>query len=482
MVFFIPSCMALVLLHGFASGDGSAPSFDQEPGDSSADSFLSSQAREWISLQVESGFAASIAVGWTEDGRRGFHSLGAVCLDAEGRAVGPPSEDSIYEIGSISKVFTCLLLALRVQGETMALEDPISDYLPESVSVPGFADQSIRLLDLATHCSSLPRMPPDFIAEDWDDPYRDFGPSQLYEFLAGYTLPRPIGQRMEYSNLGMGLLGLTLALDDGKSYEQMVIDEIAAPLDMSSTGVTLDEEKRGRLAAGHVGRFPASNWSFTDAFAGAGALRSSVRDMLTFLERNLAVSRQVQHESSMDSALALIQEPRADADAPGARIGLGWILVGNGGKEIIWHNGGTGGYRSFAGFVRGGSRGVVVLCNSAASIDDLGVHLLDPSRSLGKPRTVARLDAVTLGGLAGSYRLNPKVVIEVRALNGQLAVQLTGQMKIAAYPISGRRFFLQDVPAEIEFQAGEDSGCEGLVLHQNGVAQHARRLVSSSDE
>ena len=115
--------------------------------------------------------------------------------------------DTIFEIGSVTKVFTSLLLADMVARNEVALNDPIAKYLPSDVKTPGRNGQSITLEDLATHTSGLPRLPTNFAPKDPANPYADFSVPQLYEFLSTYTLSRDIGSQYDYSNLGGGLLG-----------------------------------------------------------------------------------------------------------------------------------------------------------------------------------------------------------------------------------------------------------------------------------
>src|SRR5512146_219373 len=131
-----------------------------------------------------------------------------------GRA-GPnavPALDSrtVFEIGSVTKVFTTAVLMDMVRRKEVSLDDPVARYLPASVKVPSRGGKQITLVDLATHTSGLPRVPSNLNVFS-PNPYANYSPEQLYEFLSGYQLTRDIGERFEYSNLGMGLLGHALA-------------------------------------------------------------------------------------------------------------------------------------------------------------------------------------------------------------------------------------------------------------------------------
>src|SRR5215469_16997978 len=212
-------------------------------------------------------------------------------IDAKGRRVvsygslakddkRPLDGDAIFEIGSMTKVFTSLVLMDMARKGEVSVTDPVSKYLPATVKVPERNGKKITLQDLATQSSGLPRMPNNFSPKDPLNPYADYTPERLYAFLSGYELTRDIGSQFEYSNLGVGLLGHALSLRAGVGYEAMVKAHVLAPLEMNSTGVVLTPGMKARLAAGHgPGLEPVPNWDIA-ALAGAGALRSSANDML----------------------------------------------------------------------------------------------------------------------------------------------------------------------------------------------------------
>ncbi len=172
----------------------------------------------------------------TPEGRR-YLTRGTLEKGGEAR-VRP---DTIYEIGSISKLFTSLLLAQEVVRGEMLLDDPIAMYLPAGVTVPSHNGIEIKLVDLATHTSGLPRIPTNIAPADQSNPYADYTPELLYEYLSTYELPRDPGERWEYSNVGVGLLGHILELHAGVPYEELLRTRILDPLGMDSTGITLAE-------------------------------------------------------------------------------------------------------------------------------------------------------------------------------------------------------------------------------------------------
>src|SRR5580658_1952499 len=162
--------------------------------------------------------------------------------------------DTVFEIGSVTKVSTSPLLSDMVQRGQVALTDPVAKYLPAGVRMPQRNGKQITLQDLATHTSGLPRMPANLKPKDSANPYADYSVAQLYEFLSSYELPRDIGSQYEYSNLGGGLLGHVLTLRAGMDYDALVRARIAVPLDMKSTSIALSPEMKARMAAGHDGK------------------------------------------------------------------------------------------------------------------------------------------------------------------------------------------------------------------------------------
>jgi serine-type D-Ala-D-Ala carboxypeptidase/endopeptidase len=388
----------------------------------------------------------------------------------------PLTADTIFEIGSATKVFTALLLADMVRRGEVALDDPVAKYLPPGVKMPERNGRSITLLDLATHTSGLPRLPANLSPKDPHNPYADYSVEQLYQFLSSYQLTRDIGSRYEYSNLGGGLLGHVLALRAGMSYEALVESRICAPLGMKSTEITLTPEMKQRLAAGHCAAMDTvENWDLP-TLAGAGALRSTANDMLTFIAANLGYVK-----SPLAPAMAAMLQERRPTGQPDLEIALAWHIFSTGGKDIIWHNGGTGGYRSFIGFDPKARVGVVLLSNAGTAVgaDDIGRHLLDPSVPLMPPpkeHKQAAVDPKLFDGYVGKYQLAPNFVIAISREGDHLFEQATGQPKFEIFPEGDRDYFLKVVDAQITFVVDSSGRTAELILHQGGRDQHAKRI------
>ncbi len=285
-------------------------------------------------------------------------------------AFGTAKPDSIFEIGSISKTFTGLILARMTAAGAVKFADPVRELLPQG-AVPKPAGEEITLLDLAIQHSGLPRMPDNFHPADPQNPYADYHPADLYRFLASHGVGRPAAPEFLYSNLGFGLLGQALANRAGKSYPALLQEEIAGPLGLKDTVVSLSEEQKRRFIQGHDGEHrPAHPWDL-DALAGAGAIRSTGADMLTYLEAQLHPEK----FPALAAAIAQTHELRATA-GPGLQIGLAWLYVEKGG--YYWHNGGTGGYSSYAFFDPKNDCAGIVLFNTTVTgsfADLLGTHV-----------------------------------------------------------------------------------------------------------
>jgi serine-type D-Ala-D-Ala carboxypeptidase/endopeptidase len=299
----------------------------------------------------------------------GVHAAGSRSIRTYGTAgTGRPlGGDTIFEIGSITKPFTAILLAAMVADGEVALDDAIGKYLPPGVRTPRRGGREVRLIDLATHTAGLPRIPRNLwphVFRNRENPYADYSVTDLNEAVSGVRLKRSFRSKMRYSNFGFGLLGHVLERAAGTSYEDLVIERVCRPLEMVETRVTVPVHARERVARGHKRRRkPAVAWDIP-ALAGAGALRSTATDMLRFVEANLHPDR-----TRIADALRSAHQPRLVVKKDKLEIGLAWLrMKKKSGQGITWHNGGTGGFASFIGFSPAKDVGVVVLSNSRMSM------------------------------------------------------------------------------------------------------------------
>ncbi|MFE4393186.1 MULTISPECIES: serine hydrolase domain-containing protein [Streptomycetaceae] len=299
---------------------------------------------------------------------------------------GIPGPHTLFDIGSVTKVFTSLVLARLALDGAVRLDEPLAEVLTGASGgravVPARGAQPITLRHLATHTSGLPRLPRGMLAQSLlspnkPDPYAGCTTERVLDGLARTRLRTAPGRGFRYSNLGAGLLGLALAQRSGVGYEELVAREVCAPLGLVDTCVRSDEEQSARLAHGHTpGGRPVPHWSF-GAVPGMGGLRSTAADLVVFLRAQLAAGREP--EAPLSAAIALTRETRHRVN-PFAWTHLGWLghrlHTQQGGHLQIWHNGGTGGFRSFVAFDPEKRVGAVVLANTRRSVDPAGTALL----------------------------------------------------------------------------------------------------------
>jgi CubicO group peptidase (beta-lactamase class C family) len=444
-----------------------APAFSKVPSDAEIRKILADR------IGGENN-GTGIVVGIVDANGRRIVSYGSLAKNDNRKLDG----ETVFEIGSMTKVFTSLVLMDMVRRGEVMLTDPISKYLPDSVKAPERSGRKITLADLSTQSSGLPRLPTNLTPKDKNNPYADYTVQQLYDFLSGYKLTRDIGLQYEYSNLGVGLLGHVLALRARVSYEALVRSRVCDPLGLKDTRITLTPEMKARLAVGHGGGLaPVENWDLP-TLAGAGALRSTADDLLTFLAANLGFVK-----TPLAPAMADEVSVRRSAGAPGMEIAYGWHIQTKEGNSIIWHNGGTGGYRSYMGYDPKARVGVVVLANisTPAGEDDIGRHLLDASYPLLKleapaDRKQITLDTKILDRYAGQYQLGPNAIMTMSRDEGQFYIQLTGQPKFEVFAESERKFFLKVVDAQLTFDVDSQGAATQVTLHQNGRDIVAKRM------
>jgi D-alanyl-D-alanine-carboxypeptidase/D-alanyl-D-alanine-endopeptidase len=415
---------------------------------------------------TEDGIYPAMVLAMVDDGRVQVAGFGKL---ADGHA---PDGQTVFEIGSVTKTFTALLLAQGVLAQRWTLDTPVASLLPD-YKIPSRDGKPITLGLLAEQFSGLPRLPGNLQPADLGNPYADYGTDRLKAFLAGYTLPRDPGAAYEYSNLGFGLLGEALAQHLTLSFGALLQRDVLVPLGMESSGVELTASMRTRLAIGHdeAGK-PARHWQF-GALGGAGALLSTGDDMLRYLQANMGLLK-----TPLAAAMQLAHEPRRDIGG-GDRIGLAWMTHHTPHGDVVWHNGETGGYSSFIGFTSDGRRGVVILTNATGAPQDLGFAALLPSAPLPVVHKAIALSNEQLDACVGQYTLAPGFTLSVFRRGGQLFAQATGQGAFPLFASAPDTFFAKVAPITIDFERGADGKVDALTLHQNGHDQHAPRTDSA---
>jgi serine-type D-Ala-D-Ala carboxypeptidase/endopeptidase len=308
---------------------------------------------------------------------------------------GAVKPDSIFEVGSITKTFTGLMLAQMAAQGKVKLDEPVRELLPPGIVAKPQAAE-ITLLDLATQRSGLPAMPDNIDLADMDNPYASYHAADLMAYIRKHGVANPARAASQFGSLGFALLGVALAQRAGSTYEALLKEEIAGPLALTDTTIALSSEQQSRLAAGHD-QFhgPAKPWD-SDALAGAIAIRSTATDMLAYLEANLHPENVKPPAGSpagatIQAALRQSLQPQSDL-VPGMRVALGWLYQAETGN--YWHNGATAAHSSYAFFNPAGDYAAVVLLNASPGVNGSFVEVLARhinQRLSGKP-------AISLGG------------------------------------------------------------------------------------
>ncbi len=470
-------------------GQGSPPAARPAPDPAVAATLTDEQIREVLVQRIDQEHrAVGIVVGIVSDqgtriisyGRAKVDGPQAKGFDGDAAALTRPLDgDTVFEIGSITKTFTANILADMARKGEVNLDDPVAKYLPDGVKVPRKGGKDITLRLLAQHMSGLPRMPANFHPSDPSNPYADYDATAMYAFLAQVEPAREPGEDMEYSNFGYGLLGNTLALKAGMSYAELLNERITGPLGMTDTVISLTPELKSRLAQGHnEQREPASNWDL-GALAGAGAIRSTVKDMLKYCAANAGLT-----ESPLGPTFTEAQALRYPWRKGEKSLGsVAWSAPMSlpHARQLWWHNGGTGGYHSFLGFDREARVGIVVLSNCASDIDDLAIHIIEPAWPLEIVRTAVKLPRETLDRVTGVYEIGPGSYRTITRYRDRLLLQRTGQARREFEAESPTTFFNREGQLLLRFEPDADGTITGLVLTAGGNDSPAKRVDRAAE-
>jgi CubicO group peptidase (beta-lactamase class C family) len=307
--------------------------------------------------------------------------------------------DTLFEIGSITKTFTALLLQDMIERGEMKLEDPVARYLPHSVKMPTRNAKEITLLELVIHTSGLPENPGN-LGPTW----ADYTAGQLYAFLSGYKLTDDPGARYEYSNLGASLLGHVIALKAGTNYESLVVDRICRPLKMNGTRITLTPELKARFATGHDQLQAVPHEDRSPIFFPQGGLRSTANDLLKYVSAYLGLTR-----TSLTPLLEKTHEVHVQSGIPTQNLGSWVVQTDPRGRTFVFHAGDTAGYSAFIGFDEAGRRAAVVLCSSSDPVDVDGICalLLENEWQSDKRPRETKIRSSICDSFVGQYQRSP---------------------------------------------------------------------------
>ncbi|MGF7080037.1 serine hydrolase domain-containing protein [Mucilaginibacter sp. UYCu711] len=359
--------LAYFRLEPFKEGPVDKPSLvaTTNPLKTIVDKIVDSVARRYIQKSNTVG----LSIGIIKDGKISTYNYGETKIS--NRQL--PNNNTIYEIGSITKTFTAAILAHYVNDGKVSLTDPITKYLPDSVAAnPALKD--ITLLNLINHTSGLASLPTNFTAQkpyNEANPYKNYTRQLLFAYLKNCTLKSVPGKNYAYSNLAVGLLGIILENISGKHYDQLVSEIICRPLAMKSTIQHLYPLIIPRFTTvydedGHE----TPTWDMLDTFAAAGSLKSTINDLLIYTKANM-----IKADNKLSKAFSLTHQVTFNNDTQ-LSIGLGWHIIKVDGISYYFHNGGTGGSSSFLAYNIERNIAIVILSNATAGTDATGTGIL----------------------------------------------------------------------------------------------------------
>lgn len=315
--------------------------------------------------------STGLVLGIYDNGKETVYAYGET---ARGSGI-EPNDSTLFQIGSITKVFTGILLANSIHHQMVDSLSVLSKFLPDSIPKLAFKGKEIRLLDLAMHTSALPREPSNLGSTITDErnPFANYQEGDLMSYLKDAKLTYAVGEKYNYSNTGMGLLGYVLAKQRNTTYEELLTTEICDKLEMNDTRTVLSENQKKRTVKSYYQGKETPDFSFNEPFVGAGGIYSSVRDMFKFIEANLHPER-----TTIEKDLLLAQQPREVNKY--LSMGLAWDISTVSSHDetttVIGHSGNTMGASSFIILAKEKNIGVVVFSNSNVPVDDIGLLAL----------------------------------------------------------------------------------------------------------
>lgn len=325
------------------------------------DKEVDSAVQPYINLQATAG----LSIGILRNGKTTFYGYGETARG--NRQI--PDEHTIFEIGSVSKTFTAILLALAVEEGKAKLDDPLNKYLPDSIPALEYEGVPVTLETMSNHSSGIPRMPSNFPTTDPGNPYKDYDVNDLFSFYKNFKLTRKPGAKYEYSNLAVGTLGVILEKIFHEKYAAMVNKYICKPLGMDETEEFLQKKDSSHFAKGYNedGAYN-SQWDFK-ALQAAGSLRSTAYDLIKYAEANLGEA-----PSNLWKAIQLTH--KITFIEGNTKVGLGWHYIKPGNDEVLFHNGETGGYHCYLAINANKKFAVVILSNSPRGTEVVGGNIM----------------------------------------------------------------------------------------------------------
>jgi CubicO group peptidase (beta-lactamase class C family) len=315
-----------------------------------------------VAPYAQKSSTAGLSIGIFKDNKVYYYGYGET---KKGNNIIPDST-TLYELGSITKTFTALLIIDYLQSNSLSINCPINDLLPSDIPLLQINNKPILIKHILNHTSGLPRVPDDFLTgNDQKNPYKRYDSTMFYNYLKTFRLQREPGQTLEYSNLGLALMGVILERKLHKSYQEILLEEICNPMGLNHTGIIVSENDALKYADGHdsEGNF-VEHWNDLNAFNGAGAIKSNVKDLLIY-GKNILFSESSCLKTPIDISLNVTFESGSE------KIGSGWEYINLDGVELFGHEGTTAGFYSCLRISRSKNIVFVLLTNNGLGSADL---------------------------------------------------------------------------------------------------------------
>lgn len=367
-------------------------------------------------------------------------------------------EHTIYEIGSITKTFTAGLIHILLEGKEFTVETPVNEILGDRAHLESYEQTQITLRHLLNHHSALPRLPDNIQPANPADPYRDYTEAMMYDFLNNYQPVYEPGSRFVYSNLGYMILGNITEILSDRAYDKLIDHYVTGELGMHSTSRHLVDSTR--FATPTTGGRETHEWNF-DGIKGVGGLRSTSADMVKYLKMMMG-----QSDYEFDDAFRKATRSGKTLNA-NLKAAHSWFVNTEFDDEIVYHNGDTGGFSTFAGYSTVSGKGVIVLSNSNHSIVDIGLHLINSEHTLEEIKEYLQLETAQLERLVGIYQSEQLPDFTISREGRQLYGRLEGQQALPLNAISETEFENKIVQAQIAFEI-EGEQASTLTLYQAG--------------
>ncbi len=400
--------------------------------------------------RVKHDLNPGIALAYNDGGETVYAFAGVANLNNQ----TPLTQDAVFEIGSITKTMTALLLADAVVKKDATLEQSIMTWLPDQ---PSQGSAQINLKQLATHSSGLPRLPGNMTQILSPDPYAEYDRDDLLTALAEQRI-KPDQQHYSYSNYGAGLLGELMAIRYQKDFQSLLTERVFKPLGMDNSYADAAQVPLDLKVTGYSGKYEVPHWHFK-ALAGAGSVNSSIKDLMTY---GLAILKADHPE--LKEAIQL--STGSHYEQQGLTLGLGWHIH----KGVLWHNGGTAGFRSMLMIDPLQNKVAAGITNQAEhDVEDLVRHLIWPEAPLREHDFPVAINPESLRQYQGQFH-NAKVdkTIKTAIKGDHLMIHFPNQPAYRLIHIGNHQFKMKLTQSKVKFQHNEQGQIEAMNIHAFG--------------